>query len=95
MEERLAKSDVVCPRPANLQTVILETGSRVDAAATAPLLKALRKAINVTVEVHHRTADEGHKLALKAKRSASRSTSTGLLSFFWCLRKHAQLWDDW
>ena len=65
-----------------LETVVFEAGARLEATTVQSLLEALRKACRV--EVQHRTYDEGHKLALQAKKSSSWSSDMGLLSPFWC-----------
>ena len=78
---------------AYLETVVLETGHRFDIDKVPPLLELLRNTCGAGVQ--HRTCDDAHKLALRAKNSPSRSTGEGLLSPFWCLERHVELWDDW
>ena len=67
---------------AHLETIVLEIGYRLWTYNVQSLIEALRKVSRV--EVQHRTSDEGHKLALQAKKTRSHSKSTGLLSPFWC-----------
>lgn len=77
-----------------LETVVLETGNRLEMDDVQSLIEALRKVI--TAEVQHRTCDEAHKLALQAKKSPSRPITAGLLSPFWCLQEHVEKWDkEW
>ena len=78
---------------AYLETVVLETGHLFDNDKVPLLLELLRDICGA--DVQHRTCDDAHKLALQAKNSPSRSTGGGLLSPFWCLKKHVLRWDEW
>ena len=78
---------------AYLQTMVLETSHELDTDDVQSLTKALRKALGVAIQ--HRTSEEAHKLALRAKKSYSLSASEGLLSPFWCLQEHVKEWDQW
>ena len=81
----------------HLETLTLETGdipgSNSDNAMS--LFEVLRKVC--AVEVRHRTCDEAHKLALRAKNSkgAFRSTGAELLSPLWCMQAHSWKWNSW
>lgn len=83
----------ILARFAYLEIVVLETHHKFKTDNVQPLIEALRE--GCTVEVHHRTFDEAHKLALEVKKGPSHSTSAGLLSPLWCLQRFANLWDKW
>ena len=70
-------------RFAYLETIVLETSHELAIGDLNPLIEALQKAS--TVNVQHRMFEEGHKLALQAKKGTARSPDTGLLSPFWCV----------
>ena len=76
---------------AYLETVVVETGLRFKTDHVQALIDALRE--GCTVEVHNRTSDEAHELALQAEKSPSRSISAGLLSPYWCLQERAEDWE--
>lgn len=79
----------------HLETVVLETSHELKPDDVESSTKRLRDVCRPEVVVQHRTCDDGHKLALEAKESASRSTNAGLLSPFWCLRESVKDWDKW
>lgn len=85
-------SDILA-RFAYLETVVIETVDGFETDDVQPLIEALRKFS--MVEVQCRTFDGAHKLALEAKKNPSHSTSTGLLSPFWCLQRDTDEWDRW
>ena len=79
----------------SLEIIVLETGDQINDDEVSSLLGSLRNICRV--EVQHRTCDEGHKLALQAKKSPSCSTGGELLSPFWCLTKQGTMdtWNWW
>lgn len=70
-------------RFAYLETIVLETSHKLAIGDSNSLIEALQKASRA--DVQHRSFEEGHKLALQAKKGTARSPDMGLLSPFWCV----------
>lgn len=92
LTEALPKLGDIFVQFANLETVILETGYGLEMDDVQSLVEVLREMS--TAQVQHRTGDEAHKLALRAKKSSSLPTR-GVLSPFWCLQEHVDYWEYW
>ena len=89
---RLGAPGDTFPRFEYLETIILETHHSFSTERFTPLLEMLRRVSGV--EVQHRTYEEGHKLALQAKKRIFDPARVGVVSPLWCIDKHAHDWPD-